>query len=365
MADLSQIFGGQPSVAQRQGRRDPFALAGPRANEFKRKLVMSEAQKQDLAPEDGDAFFSFVENRLFQLGDTEGAMATNQRRQEMMAAQGAAQQQGFENDLARQEFALKAAKFGQTQENEKARIGISQQNADAITKRLDFEVKKYAEGGSDRELDRLIKKQDLAGAVLDHEIKGVELQQERTQLEASRKELKDLGLTYTPKTEIEKKTVVALNRGALAMRVLATEMRDYVPSDGVLTLIDAMKAEGGTPFSDIWNQFKKRGGYRTLSQKDRRFLMHALSISDLDLRPVSGAALSAAEVAGSITRLMSMPGDGPQVVSDKQQARADVWRGLAGTLPPEAAASGAFPQQDEGSLLSDEQLRAIANGANP
>ena len=97
MADLSQLFGGVP---QAQGRRNPFALSAPHANNIKRRIVMREAMKQDLAPEDGDDFFQFVGNRLFELGDTEGAFAVQQQRQQMQAQQAGAKQQAFANQLA-------------------------------------------------------------------------------------------------------------------------------------------------------------------------------------------------------------------------------------------------------------------------
>ncbi len=174
------------------------------------------------------------------------------------------------------------------------------------------------------------------------------------------RELEGLGVSWRPQTEVDKKTVLALNRGALAMRVLGTELREYTPSDEVLVFVDQLRAGGDNPVSQVWNNLTKRSLYRTLSSEDRRFLMHALSISDMDLRPVSGAALNASEVAGSILRLMAMPGDDEGLRNEKLQARADVWKGLAGTLPAEAQSG--YPEMPEEALITDAELEAIANG---
>lgn len=68
-----------------------------------RERVMKEAIEKDLAPDDGDAFFSFVGRRLGELGDFQGASLTARQaatmRAEKQAADAAARQQGFENAM--------------------------------------------------------------------------------------------------------------------------------------------------------------------------------------------------------------------------------------------------------------------------
>lgn len=106
MADLSQLFG-----AQRGNRTaSVFDRVSDKAGSLKRRMVMNEAMRQDLSPEDGDPFFKFVGERLFQLGDIQGAMAVAAKREEIMGAQAAAQQKGFENQLKLGEYELKRSK---------------------------------------------------------------------------------------------------------------------------------------------------------------------------------------------------------------------------------------------------------------
>jgi len=101
MADLSNLFGGVPLQPRRAG---PFDLAGPKANEFKRKIAIGEAKKFGLSPQSGDEFYRFMGQRLFELGDAEGAQIIEQERAEQMSAlakqQAAAKQQNFENTLS-------------------------------------------------------------------------------------------------------------------------------------------------------------------------------------------------------------------------------------------------------------------------
>jgi len=360
MADLSHLFGGVPLQPRQAG---PFDLAGPKAAEFKRKIAIGEAKKFGLSPQTGDEFYRFMGQRLFELGDAEGAQIIEQERAEQLGAQQRA-------NLEQNRFALDAARFGFDQQKEDTRAEEKQtdfrlrERGKAIEEdRVTMEKLRFNESVQNNELDRILKQQDIANGVIEHQIKGVELEQERAQLAETMRELEGIGIRWTPGNEQDKKTVITLNRGALAMRVMGTDLRGYTPSNKLMALIDQMRAEGGNPITDVWNQLKRRGGYSALSSEDRRFLMHALSISDLDLRPVSGAALSAAEVAGSIIKLLPMPGDDEQVRNEKLQARADVWKGLARTLPNEA--SGAYPEMDETALMTDEQLEAIANDSNP
>lgn len=123
MADLSQLFAPQPTIQERQGRRNPFGLAAPQAAGFARKIAMREAMQQNLSPDSGDQFFQFVGNRLAELGDAEGALAVNQQRQQMMAsqaqAQAAGQQQAFDNELKAARFGLDQAKFKREGSNQR------------------------------------------------------------------------------------------------------------------------------------------------------------------------------------------------------------------------------------------------------
>ena len=106
MADLSSIFA-PPRTTRRS---NVFDLQNEYAAQFKRKIVMREAMKQDLAPEDGDDFFQFVGNRLAQLGDAEGALAVQEQRNQFAASQAAAQQQAFDNALKVRELQRKIKK---------------------------------------------------------------------------------------------------------------------------------------------------------------------------------------------------------------------------------------------------------------
>ena len=127
MADLSQLFGANLGVQPRR-RQGPFDLAGPKQAEFTRKLVMSEAMKQDLAPDDGLPFYQFVTERLAQLGDGEGAMAVGQQFQALQAAQAQAQaeaeQQQFDNMDTNRKFGLK-------EKTDLGNLGVSRQNANS------------------------------------------------------------------------------------------------------------------------------------------------------------------------------------------------------------------------------------------
>ncbi len=96
MADLSSLFG---APQQGRGRRDPFGMAAPHAARFKRQIVVRELQQQGLEPGDGAPFFQYGARRLMELGDIQGMFLLNQEAQRYGAAQAAAQQQAFENQL--------------------------------------------------------------------------------------------------------------------------------------------------------------------------------------------------------------------------------------------------------------------------
>lgn len=368
MADLSQLFRPEPT-------RRPYAGSLPaqayQASSFDteaikrntaRQRVMDEVMRAGLSPEDGEPFFKFTARRLFELGDVEGAMATNAKAQEYQAAAAAMQQQGFENTLRMRQDDRAQMTAEANIQNQQADNLRADRQMDLNERVQAFNQAKYEDGASARRLDNLIKQQQLAQGVLDFELKSTELDKERVQLQEAQKELAQIGINWTPSTEMDKKTVLALNRGALAMRTFATDLKDYSPSPAVLAFIEKLGQGGTSPLTEVWARLTKSGLYAALSDNDRRYIMHALSIADMDLRPVSGAALPAGEVAGAIFRLAPQPNDTPAMRAERAQARADVWKGLAGTLPQEAVS--AYPQMPDAALLSDAELEAIANGNN-
>ncbi len=177
MADLSSLFGAaQPA----RGRRDYFGLAAPHAARFKRQIVMREAMSQDLAPEDGEQFFKFVGRRLFELGDMQGAMAVNAQAEQYGAAQAAAQQQAFENqqalargDREQQRIDL-SADAGRRAE---AQLDINALNQQVNRDRVTLEALRFEAGADTRALDEILKRQEVADGLVNHELKQVELQQ--------------------------------------------------------------------------------------------------------------------------------------------------------------------------------------------
>jgi len=111
MPELSSLFGARP----RQGRPTGFETK-PKANQFKRSIVMQEALERDLAPDDGADFYKFVGRRLFELGDTEGALAVSAQAQQILGrqaqAQAEAEQQQFERTLAARKDSRETAAAG-------------------------------------------------------------------------------------------------------------------------------------------------------------------------------------------------------------------------------------------------------------
>jgi len=61
-----------------------FQALGRNQDVNAREKVMQEALEQDLSPEDGEKFFGYVSRRLMELGDAEGSLMVDQRRQEVM-----------------------------------------------------------------------------------------------------------------------------------------------------------------------------------------------------------------------------------------------------------------------------------------
>lgn len=329
MADLSRLFG----APQQQQRRNVFDLASPKANQFKRQIVMKEAMEQDLAPDDGIDFFKFVGNRLFELGDTEGAMAVSQQAQQLSAGQAQAEaqarQQQFDNSVTLEKLDTQSSQFNQS-------LGFQREKQADLSKASAKKLAQDASLGAARINASMMglketKRKNAASEALARD----RLEFDRASDEADRlmKTLEGGGIDLS---EAEGKSLSLAAQIAPAMELLnSPELTNHTPSKAAIGVIQQLASSSGDFMSSARKLFSS-GVYAGLSENDKRYISHGLTVADMSLRDRTGATMNAGEVAGEFIRLLPQPGDSDRLISEKRQSRETVLDSIMVKVPDAA-----------------------------
>jgi len=160
MADLSQLFAPPVAAPKNMGN---FGAAAPFAAEFTRRMALNEARELGLSPTQGDEFYKFMGERLFLLGDAEGALMINQERMENQR-----EQAEFAHEVNKDNATLKINAFNADSSRMNARA--AQQNADT---RLSKEERIAGYSGTMEEINgkHVFVKTDPEGNIVD--VKGL------------------------------------------------------------------------------------------------------------------------------------------------------------------------------------------------
>lgn len=292
MADLSHLFGGVPLQPRQAG---PFDLAGPKAAEFKRKIAIGEAKKFGLSPQAGDEFYRFMGERLFELGDAEGAQIIEQERMEQSAA--------------KQKSLLEQQKFGLNVYN----ADTNRMNADTARDRANLELSEAErEAGYTKDLEVVNGKQALV--TRDAERKIVDAEAIGGGGTSVSVDVTNVPEGFKPaKTSINKLQNIVIDTGNQLARL---QEIDKNFNAGMLSF------EGR--FGDFWRRGKDYFNAASPEEKaqitrDARFRQTAGNQINMTIKELSGVAVSAQEAK----RL--------QIPEAWYGERNKPWTGMAGT----------------------------------
>ena len=143
----------------------------------------------------------------------------------------------------------------------------------------------------------------------------------------------------------QRKSLGQLASISTPLEIMDTAFKGYKPTKLTDQLVAQIAAMGDTNIvAGIVKQFMKSSAYEDMDDSEKRFFTTAVSIAENATRRASGAAVTAADLAITFTRLIPKAGDTDQILADKSEQRAAELDAILVGLPDAAVKALAAKQ---------------------